>query len=98
MFVGVTTDASNPTNWSLYASASGNPSATAHFTYDNTTYTPIQLTGSGTGTRLGYTTNGGTNVNNATVTFDVNYQVAIGTETVPPTGEQETITYTWIAN
>jgi len=143
MFVGVTTDASNPTNWSLYASASGNPSATADtasatgtattesssnellvsmdpanstggttsplaasipcattscFTYDNTTYTPIQLTGSGTGTRLGYTTNGGTNVNNATVTFDVNYQVAIGTETVPPTGEQETITYTWIAN
>jgi hypothetical protein len=143
MIVQVTTDASTPTNWSLYASAGGNPSATAAvasatgtastesttnellvsmdptnstggttspaaasipcstttcFTYDNTTYTPIALTGSGTGTRLGYTTNGGTNVNNGTVTFDVNYQVAVGTETVPTTGEQETITYTWIAN
>jgi len=143
MFVGVTTDASDPTNWSLYASASGNPSATGAvasatgtattesttnellistdpggstggttnvpaasipcattscFTYDNTTYTPISLTGSGTGTRLGDTTNGGTNVNNGTVSFAVNYQVAIGTETVPTTGEQETITYTWIAN
>jgi len=147
MIVGVTTDASNPTNWALYASASGNPTATGGtasatgtattesttnellvstdptdstggttnvgtasipcpsgssyttcFSYDNTTYTPIQLTGSGTGTRLGYTTNGGTGVNNAAVTFDVNYQVAVGTETVPATGEQETITYTWIAN
>ncbi len=143
MIVSVTTDASNPTNWSLYASAGGNPPATGAlasatgtvvtesasnellvstdptnstggttnplaasipcagatcFTYDNTTYTPIQLTGSGTGTRLGYTTNGGTSVNNNTVTFDVNYQVAVGSEAVPATGQQETITYTWIAN
>lgn len=143
MIVQVTTDASTPTNWSLYASAGANPAATAGnasatgtattestsnellvsmdpasstggtanvpaanipcsttscFTYDNTTYAAMALTSSGTGTRLGYTTNGGTNVNNATVNFYVNYQVAVGTETVPPTGEQETITYTWIAN
>jgi len=163
MTVQVTTDASNPTNWSLYASASANPSATSGtaattaasgsgtestsnellvatdpststggtttvpkatagclasatpitsacipcpsgssatscFSYDNTTFTPIQLTSNGTGTRLGYTTNGGSGVNNSTVTTNVSYEVAVGAESVPPTGYQETITYTWIAN
>jgi len=148
MIVQVVTDAANPTNWSLYASASGNPpttggtasaagSATTEsasnellvsmdaasstggsatvptanipcpsgsgytscFSYDNTAaYAAMSLTSSGTGNRLGYSTNGGTGVNNGTVTFYVNYQVAIGTEAVPSTGYQETITYTWLAN
>jgi hypothetical protein len=136
MIVQVTTDASSPTNWSIYASASGNPTATGAsvsnelqistdptnstggttnvptanipcpsgsgystcFSYDSTAYTVMQLTGSGNGNRLGYTTNGGTGINNSTVTFDINYRVTIGTETIPTTGNQETITYTWIAN
>jgi hypothetical protein len=137
MIVQVTTDASNPTNWSLYASASGNPatssgtavsnelqvstdptnstggttnvpkasipcptgsSATSCFSYDSTSYTVMATTGSGNGNRLGYTTNGGTGINNNTVQIDVNYQVTLGTEAQPPTGNQETITYTWIAN
>jgi hypothetical protein len=136
MIAQVTTDASNPTNWSFYASASGNPattgasvsnelqistdpanstggtttvpkanipcptgsSATSCFSYDSTAYTVMALTGSGNGNRLGYTTNGGTGINNNTVTFDINYRVTIGTETIPATGNQETITYTWIAN
>jgi hypothetical protein len=58
----------------------------------------MAVTGSGNGNRLGYTTNGGTGINNNTVTFDISYRVTLGTETPPQTGNQETITYTWIAN
>lgn len=67
--------------------------------YDNTAaYTPIGLTSSGTGTRLAFTEAGGTGVNNSSVKIFVNFEVSIGTETVPATGHQQTITYTWIAN
>ena len=136
MIAQVTTDASDPTNWSFYASASGNPPTTGAsvsnellistdpanstggttnvpsanipcpsgsgdttcFSYDSTSYTVMAVTGSGNGNRLGYTTNGGTGINNNTVTFDIDYRVTLGTETPPQTGNQETITYTWIAN
>jgi hypothetical protein len=69
------------------------------FFYDNTAaYTPIGLTSSGTGTRLGYTAAGGTGVNNGSIKFLVNFEVSVGTETVPQVGYQETITFTWIGN
>ena len=56
------------------------------------------VTSSGAGTRLAYSTQGGTGVNNGSVKIYVNYEVSIGTEAVPTTGHQQTITYTWIAN
>jgi hypothetical protein len=58
----------------------------------------VQLTSSGTGSRLGYTGSSGTGVNNNSIKILVDFAVSIGTETVPGVGEQETITYTWIAN
>ncbi|HTW83974.1 MAG TPA: hypothetical protein VMD91_07915 [Candidatus Sulfotelmatobacter sp.] len=130
MIVTVTTDASDPTNWTLYASVDANPSRTGAgsanelnletdstnstgattvpcptsitppcMAYDNTAaYTPVLLTSTGSGTRLAYTTQGGTGDDTNPIKIYVNYQVSIGTETVPPTGHQQTITYTWIAN
>lgn len=69
------------------------------FAYDSTAaYTPVGVTSSGAGTRLAYSTQGGTGVNNGSVKIYVNYEVSIGTEAVPTTGHQQTITYTWIAN
>jgi hypothetical protein len=130
MIVTITSDASNPTNWTLYASVGANPTRTGTglanelalqtdatnstsaasvpcptgitapcMAYDNTAaYTPVLLTSSGSGTRLAYTTQGGTGDVTSAIKIYVNYEVSIGTETVPPTGYQETITYTWIAN
>jgi hypothetical protein len=131
MLVTITTDASSPTNWTLYASVGANPARTAGtgspnelnletdstnstgaatipcpsgitapcVAYDNTAaYTPVLLTSGSNGTRIAYTTQGGTGDVTSPIQIYVNYEVSIGTETVPPTGYQETVTYTWIAN
>ncbi len=91
------TDSASSTAASSVPCAGGTPSPC--FFYDNTAaYTPMGLTSSGTGTRVGYTGTSGTGVNNGSITFYSNLEVSIGTETVPQVGYQETITYTWIGN
>lgn len=93
--------ATDPTNASGTA-ASSVPCPTSItppcFAYDNATYTPMALTSSGAGTRLGYTNNGGMGASNSPVKIFVNLKVTIGTETIPATGQSATLTYTWIAN
>ena len=52
----------------------------------------------GNGTRIAYTTLGGTKIFTSAISVDLNEEIAVGTETVPTTGYSQVLTFTWVSN
>ena len=92
--LNIQTDTANSTSTTATCPSGGN----GCLAYDTTSYAPIQTTSTGNGTRIAYTTSGGSKLLTSGVSIDLNEEIAVGTETIPTTGYSETLTFTWIAN
>ena len=92
--LNIQTDTANSTSTTATCPSGSN----GCLAYDTTSYAAIQTTASGNGTRIAYTTLGGSKVLTSGVSIDLNEEIAVGSETVPTTGYSQTLTFTWISN